>query len=187
MPEEVLGDGTDGELADEGLLGEEGVLDTDGWELLSVNISAGSIFFLFFLSYGYGLSSFSDFSSSSLSSSDDLSSLSLSVILLFDVSLPFIMRRTVSLSIGMLFGIGGTSLISRMLGEGKKDTAKHASSFCFWTSLAIGVFSMVIILVFCEPVCRMIGASDDTIGYATQYLSILSFGIPFLINFLQYK
>ncbi|MGN0512625.1 MAG: MATE family efflux transporter [Lachnospiraceae bacterium] len=85
------------------------------------------------------------------------------------------------MAIGMLFGIGGTSLISRMLGEGKKDTAKHASSFCFWTSLSIGVVSMVIILVFCEPVCRMIGASDDTIGYATQYLSILSFGIPFLI------
>lgn len=85
------------------------------------------------------------------------------------------------MAIGMLFGIGGTSMISRMLGEGKKEVAKNTSSFCFWTGLAIGVISMILILLFCEPVCRLIGASDDTIGYAVQYLSILAFGIPFLI------
>ncbi len=85
------------------------------------------------------------------------------------------------MAIGMLFGIGGTSMISRMLGEGRKETAKNTSSFCFWTSLTIGVISMVLILIFCEPVCRMIGASDDTVEYAVQYLAIVSFGIPFLI------
>lgn len=85
------------------------------------------------------------------------------------------------MAIGMLFGIGGTSMISRMLGEGKKEVAKNTSAFCFWTSLGIGLFSMVLILVFCKPICRLIGASDDTIGYAVEYLSILAFGIPFLI------
>ena len=52
------------------------------------------------------------------------------------------------MAIGMLFGIGGTSLISRMLGEGKKEMAKHISSFCFWTGLVIGVVSMVAVMVF---------------------------------------
>lgn len=85
------------------------------------------------------------------------------------------------MAIGMLFGIGGTSMISRMLGEGRKEIAKNTSSFCFWTSLTIGVVSMVLILVFCEPICRIIGASDDTIEYAAQYLSICALGIPFLI------
>ena len=37
------------------------------------------------------------------------------------------------MAVGMLFGIGGTSLISRMLGEGREDRAKKISSFCFWT------------------------------------------------------
>ena len=32
------------------------------------------------------------------------------------------------MAVGMLFGIGGTSLISRMLGEGREDRAKNASS-----------------------------------------------------------
>lgn len=85
------------------------------------------------------------------------------------------------MAVGMLFGIGGTSLISRMLGEGKNKFAKHTSSFCFWTGLVVGVVAAILILVFTEPICRTVGASDDTIDYATQYLGILAIGIPFLI------
>lgn len=85
------------------------------------------------------------------------------------------------MAVGMLFGIGSTSLISRMLGEGKKEEAKHTSSFSFWTSLAVGIVSMVIIWIFNTPICRAIGASNDTIEYATQYLGIVALGIPFLI------
>lgn len=85
------------------------------------------------------------------------------------------------MAIGMLFGIGGTSMISRMLGEGKKDIAKKASSFCFWTGTIIGVISLVLVSVFSAPICRLIGASDATTGYASEYLSIVALGIPFLI------
>lgn len=85
------------------------------------------------------------------------------------------------MAIGMLFGIGGTSLISRLLGEGNRQKAVRTSSFCFWTGLAIGIVSLFLILIFAKPVCRMVGASDDTIGYAVQYLSIVAVGIPFLI------
>lgn len=85
------------------------------------------------------------------------------------------------MAVGMLFGIGGTSFISRMLGEGRSDRAKNASSFCFWTGLFVGIFSMICIMLFAEPVCRAIGASNDTIDYATQYLRIVAIGIPFLI------
>ena len=85
------------------------------------------------------------------------------------------------MAVGMLFGIGGTSLISRMLGEGREDKARKTSSFCFWTGLTIGVIAMVLIWIFVEPLCRLVGASDDTIEYAAQYLNIVALGIPFLI------
>jgi len=85
------------------------------------------------------------------------------------------------MAVGMLFGIGGTSLISRMLGEGKEEKAKKTSAFCFWTGTTIGVIAMVFIWIFAKPICRIIGASDDTIGYALQYLNIVAIGIPFLI------
>ncbi len=85
------------------------------------------------------------------------------------------------MAVGMLFGIGGTSLISRSLGEGNTKKAKNASAFCFWTGLGIGIIAMFIIFIFAEPVSRAIGASDDTVGYASQYLRIVSTAIPFLI------
>lgn len=85
------------------------------------------------------------------------------------------------MAIGMLFGIGGTSLISRMLGEGKEDKAKNTSSFCFWTGVSIGIISMIFIWIFVQPICRMVGASNDTISYASQYLAIVASSIPFLI------
>ena len=85
------------------------------------------------------------------------------------------------MAIGMLFGIGGTSLISRMIGEGRKEKAKNTSSFCFWSGFSIGVVAMVLIWVFSEPICRIIGASDDTLNYTLQYVNIVSLGVPFLI------
>lgn len=85
------------------------------------------------------------------------------------------------MAVGMLFGIGGTSLISRMLGAGKQDRAKSISSFCFWTSLVIGIISMIAIWRFSEPMARLIGASEDTLEYTMDYLNIVAIGIPFLI------
>ncbi len=85
------------------------------------------------------------------------------------------------MAVGMLFGIGGTSLISRTLGEGNAEKAKNASSFCFWTGLFIGILAMIVIFLFATPVSMAIGASADTVDYASQYLRIVSTAIPFLI------
>lgn len=85
------------------------------------------------------------------------------------------------MAVGMLFGIGGTSLISRTLGEGNEEKAKNASSFCFWTGLCIGIAAMFVIFFAAAPVSMAIGASQDTVGYASQYLRIVSTAIPFLI------
>lgn len=85
------------------------------------------------------------------------------------------------MAVGMLFGIGGTSFIARMLGEGQTQKAKQTSSFCFWTGTIIGVISAILVICFAKPICSLIGASADTMGYASQYLSIVGIGIPFLI------
>jgi putative MATE family efflux protein len=85
------------------------------------------------------------------------------------------------MAVGMLFGIGGTSMISRMLGEGKRDVAKNISAFCFWTGAAVGVVAMVFMYILAVPISRLIGASDATVGYASQYLKIVAVSLPFLI------
>lgn len=85
------------------------------------------------------------------------------------------------MAFGMLFGVGGTSLISRMLGAGNDKKARNISSFCFWTGAVIGVIAMVFIWLCNEPLCRLIGASEDTLAYTTQYLGIIAVCIPFTI------
>ena len=85
------------------------------------------------------------------------------------------------MAIGMLFGIGGTSLISRLLGQGRKAEARKACSFCFWTGLGVGVVGMLAILIFNEPISWLVGATESTIEYVRQYLVIVAFGVPFLI------
>lgn len=85
------------------------------------------------------------------------------------------------IAVGMLFGIGGTSLISRSLGENNTEKAKKDSAFCFWTGLCIGIIALIVIFTFAVPVSWAISASDDTVDYASQYLHIVSTAIPFLI------
>lgn len=85
------------------------------------------------------------------------------------------------MAIGMLFGIGGTSLISRTLGKGDHEKAKCISSFCFWSGTICGILSMIAIWIFSKPICLLIGASEQTLDYTMQYLNIVSASIPFLI------
>ena len=89
------------------------------------------------------------------------------------------------MAIGMLFGIGGTSLISRMLGEGKREKAKHTSSFCFWTGITVGVIGMLVIWIFIRPICRIVGSTEDTVGYVREYLQIVAYGKIGVVSVLE--
>jgi len=85
------------------------------------------------------------------------------------------------MAVGMLFGIGGTSLISRLLGEGKSEKALNACSFCFWTSSAVGIIGMLIMLLGADSIAKIVGATPDTYDYVVEYLKIVSYGVPFLV------
>lgn len=76
------------------------------------------------------------------------------------------------MSLGTLFGVGGTSVISRALGEGKTEYAKKASSFCMWACVAVGGIMMALLWIFLDDVTVMLGASADSIGLTKDYLGI---------------
>lgn len=85
------------------------------------------------------------------------------------------------MAIGMLFGIGGTSLISRLLGQKKPEKAKQTASFCFWTGLGVGIIGMLVIWIGIEPISTLVGATKATRQYVKEYLQIVAVGVPFLI------
>ena len=76
------------------------------------------------------------------------------------------------MSLGTLFGVGGTSVISRALGAGETDRARRASSFCFWACVSVGALMMALLWGFLDKVTVMLGASEDSIGLTESYLRI---------------
>ena len=63
------------------------------------------------------------------------------------------------MALGNLFGIGGSSAISRALGEKHKDRAWHISSFCCYGALGLGVIVAVCSVLGMEGILGLIGAS----------------------------
>ena len=83
-------------------------------------------------------------------------------------------------SLANLFGVGGGSLLSRLLGEKRELDAKRVGAFSIYGSLAISAVYSIACLLFAEPLARLLGASDHTVGYASSYLFwvVVIGGIP---------
>ena len=68
-----------------------------------------------------------------------------------------------------LFGVGGGSLISRLLGEKKDEKAGGVASFSFYmTLICAGVYS-ILVLAFMDPLLNLLGATSSSIVFARQY------------------
>lgn len=71
-----------------------------------------------------------------------------------------------------LFGLGGSSLISRCLGIDEHEKAKNCASFCIWAGILISFLYGVMIVVFCPFILPILGANKDTWSYCYQYTFI---------------
>ncbi|MBQ2144184.1 MAG: cation transporter [Oscillospiraceae bacterium] len=68
-----------------------------------------------------------------------------------------------------LFGVGGGSLIARLMGVRREDDAKQVSAYSLRGCLLLSVSWSVVIGVFLEPILRVLGASANTLEFAKQY------------------
>lgn len=85
------------------------------------------------------------------------------------------------IALGNLFGIGGSSAISRYLGAKRMDEIKNASSFCFYGALVAGLILGMLGIVFMDVLVPLIGATEATHDYVYEYLTYLAFGAPFIV------
>ncbi|WP_419068294.1 MATE family efflux transporter [Candidatus Allofournierella excrementavium] len=90
----------------------------------------------------------------------------------------------ITLCLAGLAGIGGGSLISRLLGEGDEEEARRVSAFSLYLGLAVSALFAVGILVFMEPVLQLLGAGANTYEYARQYALcvIVVGGVPTVLS-----
>lgn len=85
------------------------------------------------------------------------------------------------MAVGTIFGIGGTSVISRAMGEGREAYAKKVCSFCMWSCVIVGVILSAVFLIFMDQILSLCGASPETWDLAKTYLTIVSFCGPFVL------
>ena len=68
-----------------------------------------------------------------------------------------------------LFGVGGGSLISRLMGEKKDKDVGSVASFSFYCTLISAAVYSAAVLIFMEPMLKFLGATSGSIVYAEQY------------------
>ena len=88
---------------------------------------------------------------------------------------------TLMIALGDIFGLGGSSLISRLFGEKKDEEGKRVSGFCFYAAILCGILVTVLLLLLKAPVLHLLGATEETMEYAGQYYQYLALGAPFII------
>lgn len=87
-------------------------------------------------------------------------------------------------ALGNLFGLGGSSLISRMLGNQNHQDIKHVSAFSVWCGAAFTVIFSLLSYLYRTPLLNFLGASADTYPYAESYLFwvVVLGGVPTMIS-----
>lgn len=88
---------------------------------------------------------------------------------------------TLMIAFGDIFGLGGSSLISRLFGEKREEEAKRASAFCLWAAIGFGIFVTIVLLVFRTPILKLLGTDTTTFEYASEYYTWIAVGAASII------
>lgn len=91
----------------------------------------------------------------------------------------------VIMAVGGVFGVGGSALMSRMLGASEHDPAKaqdikRVASFALWGAVVTGAVLAVIGLVFLGPLVAVLGADGPAVPATTAYVAVMLAFVPVL-------
>ena len=100
-------------------------------------------------------------------------------------------------AIANVFGVGGGSLMVRLLGEKDTENARKVASYSVTYSAVSALVFSALLLIFMSPLLRAMGASDNTFAYCRQYLiftavigglpTVLSMSMPQLLRNAGYS
>ncbi len=78
----------------------------------------------------------------------------------------------VVVGLGLLFGNGAASYISRLLGRGDKENADKVASTALYSSVSVGAVIIIISMVFLHPILKLLGTTDSILPFAATYAGI---------------
>ena len=80
-----------------------------------------------------------------------------------------------------LIGFGGSTAASLALGSGEKQKVKQYSAFVLYAGLGLGVLMGIAVMLFLQPLLRLLGTDTQTAAYTGSYLKIMAAGAPFAV------
>lgn len=78
----------------------------------------------------------------------------------------------VVVGLGLLFGNGAASYLSRLLGNGDKEKADKVASTALYSSITVGAIMIILSMIFLQPILKLLGATESIMPYAVTYASI---------------
>ncbi len=88
---------------------------------------------------------------------------------------------TLMIALGDIFGLGGSSVISRLFGQKLDADGKRLSVFCFYAAFLCGILVTILMLLFRQPILHLLGADQNTYAYVSEYFTFIVLGAPFII------
>ena len=88
---------------------------------------------------------------------------------------------TLMIALGDIFGLGGSSVISRLFGNKETEEAKRVSAVCFYYAIGVSLLTSLIMILFKNPILSLLGTEASTKPYVLQYYHVISIGGVFII------
>ncbi len=84
-----------------------------------------------------------------------------------------------STAFGTLVGVGGSTILSIMLGRKNYEASNKVLSNILTLNIIIASLVAIVSLIFLDPILYFFGASENTISYAREYMQIIMYGNVF--------
>lgn len=87
-------------------------------------------------------------------------------------------------AVNNLFGVGGSSMMSRALGRGELDTVRQSASFGFYGAVLSGLLLAVLSGVFLTPLMVLLGATSAAMPATAAYMrwAVVLGAVPTILN-----
>lgn len=97
---------------------------------------------------------------------------------------PFLM---ILATVGLMFGTGGSAIVAKTLGQGKREKANRYFSLFVYVAAALGVIFSLLGFLFIRPIASLLGAEGAMLENAVVYGRIIIVAMPFYVLQLLFQ
>lgn len=85
------------------------------------------------------------------------------------------------MAFGGVFGVGGSTFISRLLGEKKHEDIKHVAAFTLYGSLIVGVVAALVAILNITPLVHLLGADAASFVFTRNFVLATLVTLPIMM------